>query len=323
MKNVVYNVLNDMSDYLNISQMKHLQEILINRLSAESDDEYEQIDNLDYVDLFLSAKNIEGCTNRTINYYQSTLFNMFKEIKLPIGEITTEVIRAYLIKYQLRNNCSKTTLDNVRRNLSSFFSWLEEEDYILKNPIRRIHKVKTGSIVKKVITDESIELMRDDCLTLRDLALIDLFYSTGIRVGELVNLNICDINFEMRECIVYGKGDKERRVYFDAKTKLHLQKYIRERNDSDEALFVSLNKPHNRLQINGVQIRLRELGRRLGIERVHPHKLRRSMATRAIDKGMPIEQLQQLLGHNQINTTMCYVLLNQENVKNAYRKYMG
>lgn len=209
MKNVVYNVLNDMSDYLDISQMKHLQEILINRLSDESDDEYKHVENLDYVDLFLSAKNIEGCTKRIINYYQSTLFNRFEEIKLPIGKIATEVIRVYLIKYQSRNNCGKTTLDNVRRNLSSFFSWLEEEDYILKNPIRHIHKVKTGSIVKKVITDESIELMRGDCLTLRDLALIDLLYSTGIRVGELVNLNVDDVNFEMRECIVYGKGDKE------------------------------------------------------------------------------------------------------------------
>jgi len=311
-----------MAEHLNISQMKHLQESLIKRLE-ESDEEVEIIMNQDYVDMFLSAKQIEGCSERTICYYRSTLLKMFEIIELSIRRITTEVVREYLKQYQAKNNCSKITIDNVRRNLSSFFSWLEEENYIIKNPIRRIHKVKTGKTVKEVISDENIEIMRDGCQTLRDIAMIDLLLSTGMRVGELVNLDISDMNFEERECIVYGKGDKERRVYFDARAKLHIQNYLKERSDKNKALFVSLNHPHERLKINGVEIRLRELGRKLGIEKVYPHKLRRTMATRAIDKGMPIEQVQQLLGHQQIDTTMRYAMVNQNNVKNSHKKYIG
>lgn len=321
MKNSIYNILNDMTEYLNISQMKHLQEILIKRLEDGSED-VETIENQDYVGMYLSAKKIEGCSIRTINYYRSTLSNMFDSIELPIRKITTELIRKYLLEYQARNDCGKVTLDNVRRILSSFFSWLEEEDYIIKNPIRRIHKVKIGSSIKKAISDENIEIMRDGCQTIRDLAMVDLLFTTGMRVGELVNLKISDMNFEERTCIVYGKGDKERLVYFDAKAKLHLQKYLLERVDRNKALFVSLNRPYNRLGINGVEIRLREFGRKLGIEKVYPHKFRRTMATRAIDKGMPIEQVQQLLGHKQIDTTMRYAIVNQNNVKNSYKKFL-
>ncbi len=322
MQNSIYNILNEMAEYLNISQMKHLQEILIKRLE-EDNEEVEVIQNSEYVEMYLSAKQIEGCSPRTINYYQSTLSNLFSVIELPIRRITTELIREYLKGYQSMNNCSKVTVDNVRRNLSSFFSWLEVENYIIKNPIRRIHKIKVGLTVKEIITDENIECMRDGCQTSRDLAMIDLLYSAGIRVGELVNLDIIDVNFEERECIVYGKGDKERRVYFDAKTKLHIIQYLKERRDKNLALFVSLNKPHDRLKINGVEIRLRELGRRLEIGNIYPHKFRRSMATRAIDKGMPIEQVQQLMGHQQIDTTMRYAMVNQNNIKISHKKFIG
>lgn len=322
MQNSIYNILNDMTEFLNISQMKHLQETLIKRLE-EADEEIETIQNQEYVKMYLSAKQIEGCSPRTINYYQSTLSNMFRIIELPIRRITTELIREYLKEYQSKNNCSKVTVDNVRRNLSSFFSWLEDESYIIKNPIRRIHKIKVGLTVKEIISDENIERMRDGCQTSRDLAMIDLLYSAGIRVGELVNLNIIDMNFEERECIVYGKGDKERRTYFDAKTKLHVRKYLGERDDKNLALFVSLNKPHDRLKINGVEIRLRELGRKLEIGNIYPHKFRRSMATRAIDKGMPIEQVQQLMGHQQIDTTMRYAMVNQQNVKSSHKKFIS
>jgi integrase/recombinase XerD len=311
-----------MSENLNINQMKQLQEVLLNRL-YEVEEELEPIDNLDYMKKYLSAKKIEGCTERTIKAYKSTLLNLFKIIEVPVRSITTESIRDYLVNYQGINNCSKVTVDNLRRNLSSFFSWLEEENYIVKNPIRRIHKVKVGKKVRKVISDENIEIMRDYCQNTRDIAIIDLLYSTGMRIGELVNLDISDINFGERECIVYGKGDKERRVYFDAKTKLHLSKYIKERVDLNTALFVSLNKPYKRLNINGAEIRLRELGKKLGIEKVYPHKFRRTMATRAIDKGMPIEQVQQLLGHQQIDTTLRYAMVNQTNVKNSHKKYIG
>ena len=233
------------------------------------------------------------------------------------------MIRQYLVDYQTINNCSKVTVDNIRRNISSFFSWLEEEDYILKSPMRRIHKIKTTKTVKSIITDEDIERLRDECICKRDVAIIDLLYSTGIRVGELVYLNIEDINFNERECIVLGKGDKERRVYFDAKTKIHLQEYLLTRHDSNNALFVSLDKPHRRLKISGVEVRLRLLGRALGMERIHPHKFRRTMATRAIDKGMPVEQVQKILGHSQIDTTMQYAIVNQNNVRESHRRYIA
>jgi integrase/recombinase XerD len=244
-------------------------------------------------------------------------------IDLSVRKISTEEIREYLSSYQKRNNCTNVTVDNVRRNISSFFSWLEEEDYVLKSPMKRIHKIKTKTVVKNVISDESIEKLRDNCKGSRDLAIIDLLYSTGIRVGELVNLNVDDIDLEGRECIVYGKGDKERRVYFDAKAKVHLKDYLDSRNDDNEALFVTLDSPHERLKISGVEIRLRQLGRRLNIDRVHPHKFRRTMATRAIDKGMPIEQVQKILGHSQIDTTMQYAMVNQTNVKTSHQKYMA
>ena len=316
------SILNEMADYLNIAQMKKLQEVLLKNLSDETPQK-EEISNNEYLKMIIDAKRIEGCSMRTLSYYQVTVEHLLSQITCPIRKITTDQIRCYLANYQKRNNCSKVTVDNIRRNISSFFSWLEEEDYILKSPMRRIHKIKTKQAVKEIISDEIIERLRDNCKCLRDLAMIDLLYSTGIRVGELVGLNISDINFEERECVVYGKGDKERRVYFDAKAKLHLQNYIESRVDNNPALFVTLDAPYDRIKISGVEIRIRELGRKLDIEKIHPHKFRRTMATRAIDKGMPIEQVQKILGHSQIDTTMKYAIVNQNNVKTSHRRYIA
>lgn len=316
------SILNEMADYLNIAQMKKLQEVLLKNLSDETPQK-EEISNNEYLKMFIDAKRIEGCSMRTLSYYQVTVEHLLSQITCPIRKITTDQIRCYLANYQKRNNCSKVTVDNIRRNISSFFSWMEEEDYILKSPMRRIHKIKTKQAVKEIISDEIIERLRDNCKCLRDLAMIDLLYSTGIRVGELVGLNISDINFEERECVVYGKGDKERRVYFDAKAKLHLQNYIESRVDNNPALFVTLDAPYDRIKISGVEIRIRELGRKLDIEKIHPHKFRRTMATRAIDKGMPIEQVQKILGHSQIDTTMKYAIVNQNNVKTSHRRYIA
>ena len=322
MEEKLVKILNEMADYLNISQMKKLQETLLKHL-AENEAKTEEIPNVEYLKMFIDAKQIEGCSERTLQYYRVTIEHMLGSIETPIRKITTDEIRGYLVDYQKVNNCSKVTVDNVRRNMSSFFSWLEEEDYILKSPMRRIHKIKTKQPVKDTITDEMIEKLRDNCTCVRDLAMIDLLYSTGIRVGELVGLNISDIDFEERECIVFGKGDKERRVYFDAKAKLHLQEYIESRTDDNPALFVTLDAPHARLKISGVEIRVRELGRKLNIDKIHPHKFRRTMATRAIDKGMPIEQVQKILGHSQIDTTMQYAIVNQNNVKVSHRRYIA
>lgn len=322
MNNEIALILDDMTEYLNPSQIKQLQKVLIKRIN-EQPEQSDGCSNAQYLEMFLMAKRIEGCSERTIAYYKVTAEKMLENITKPLRKMTTEDLRSYLSFYQSQNGCSKITVDNVRRNLSSFFSWLEEEDHILKSPIRRIHKIKSKTTVKETITDENIEKLRDGCAEVRDLAIIDLLYSTGIRVGELVNLDIEDINFEERECIVYGKGDKERKVYFDARTKLHLQLYLQSRNDDNRALFVTLDKPHARLKISGVEIRLRKLGRKLNMERIHPHKFRRTMATRAIDKGMPIEQVQKLLGHQQIDTTMKYAMVNQTNVKMSHRKFIS
>lgn len=322
MEEKLVNILNEMAEVLSITQMKKLQEVLLKNLS-ESSVQSSSISNQEYMKLYLEAKKIEGCSERTLQYYRVTIEKLLRKIEEPIRKINTEQIRAYLSEYQLINNCSKVTVDNIRRNISSFFSWLEEEDYILKSPMRRIHKIKTKQQVKEIISDEAIERLRDSCCCPRDLAMIDLLYSTGIRVGELVNLNISDINFEARECVVFGKGDKERKVYFDAKAKLHLQDYLKTRTDDNQALFVTLDSPYARLKISGVEIRIRELGRSLNLNRIHPHKFRRTMATRAIDKGMPIEQVQKILGHSQIDTTMQYAIVNQNNVKSSHQRYIA
>ena len=272
---------------------------------------------------FLSAKEIEGCSQKTITYYKNTIVKMLDEVNLKIENIATDDLRKYLSDYENQSNVSKSTIDNIRRVLSSFFSWLEDEDYIVKNPVRRIHRIKTKNAVKEVLSDENFEVLRDNCNNIRDLAIIELLASTGIRVGELVNLNINDVSFNERECLVLGKGESERIVYFDAKTKIHLQKYLESRDDDNPALFVSLRKPHNRIGIIGVEKRMRKLGRVSNIKKVHPHKFRRTMATKAIDKGMPIEQVQRLLGHVQIDTTMQYAMVNQSNVKIAHKKFIG
>lgn len=325
-QNLMNEIIQGMIPFLNNAQAEKLQEILKHALfhyevmENESGKEHSE---LNLVELFLAAKRIEGCSEKSLKYYETTILAMLDCLKKDVKQIVTEDIRLYLTEYQARKNSSKVTIDNIRRILSSFFSWLEDEDYILKSPVRRIHKVKTGTSIKETYSDETLELMRDNCTELRDLAMIDMLASTGMRVGEMVLLNREDIDFNERECVVFGKGDKERVVYFDARTKIHLQNYLNSRSDSSPALFVSLQKPYNRLMIGGVEVRLRQYGKRLGINKVHPHKFRRTLATMAIDKGMPIEQLQQLLGHRRIDTTLQYAMVKQSNVKIAHRKYIG
>lgn len=317
-----------MLGYLNNMQLEKLQEVLEHTLFHKQINEMEEetnagLKNEQFLNNFLSAKRIEGCSEKSLTYYRATIEVMTTKIKKNVREMETDDLRTYLTEYQHEKNSSKVTVDNIRRILSSFFSWLEDENYILKSPARRIHKVKAALTIKETYTDEALEKMRDSCEEPRDLALIDILASTGMRVGELVLLNRDDINFEERECVVFGKGSKERMVYFDARTKIHLLTYLRERTDDNPALFVSLRSPHERLKIGGVECRLRELGNKLNIEKIHPHKFRRTLATMAIDKGMPIEQLQQLLGHKRIDTTLQYAMVKQSNVKLAHRKYIG
>lgn len=324
---IIINVMQQMLPHLDNAQMQKLQKVLeiaLFNCEITAQTEKKDIDdNPKLIDAFVAAKRIEGCSEKTLKYYRITIETMVASIDKGIRHIQTEDLRSYLTDYQSKNQSSRVTIDNIRRILSSFFSWLEDEDYILKSPVRRIHKVKTATNIKETYTDEDLEKMRDNCTELRDLAMIDMLASTGMRVGEMVLLNRNDIDFNERECIVFGKGSKERVVYFDVRTKIHLQNYLRSRKDDNPALFVSLKSPYERLKIGGVEVRLREFGKQLGLQRVYPHKFRRTLATTAIDKGMPIEQLQQLLGHRKIDTTLQYAMVKQSNVKIAHRKYIG
>lgn len=289
---------------------------------VEKGDDYLK-ENKNILERYFNSKRTEGCSEKSLKYYRATILAMIEKFDINVRKISTDNLRSYLINYQKRKNSSKVTIDNIRRIFSSFFSWLEDEDYIIKSPVRRIHKIKTTTLIKETYSDEALESLRDNCDKVRDLSLIDLLASTGMRVGELVLLNRDDINFQERECVVFGKGSKERIAYFDARTKLHLMNYLDTRIDNNSALFVSLNYPHKRMTIGGIESRLKNLGKKIGINKVHPHKFRRTLATTAIDKGMPIEQLQKLLGHKRIDTTLHYAMVKQQNVKMAHRKYIG
>lgn len=318
-----------MTAILDGAQLDELRRVLTYCLGGVEITERKQSDLLDrgknreLLEVFISAKRIEGCSEKSLKYYSATAEAMLESVNRPIREISTDDLRRYLSDYQTKRNSSKVTIDNIRRIFASFFGWLEDEDYILKSPVRRIHRIKADKTIKDTFTDEGLELLRDACAEVRDLAMIDLLSSTGMRVGELVGLNREDVNFYERECVVFGKGNNERIVYFDARTKIHLLNYIDSRGDDNPALFVSLSKPHERLMIGGVETRIREIGKQADLQKVHPHKFRRTLATRAIDKGMPIEQVQRLLGHVKIDTTMHYAMVNQANVKNSHRKYIG
>ena len=322
---VIKEIEQKMASILNNEQKEKLKEVLLytfyNIEVTNIKDELVE-DTTDYAKMFIAAKRIEGCSERTLNYYETTIKTMIDKLSKKVNSIETEDLRNYLSEYQAKNNCSKVTIDNVRRILSSFFAWLEDEDYIMKSPVRRIHKVKATQTVKETYTDEELEEMRDACVEIRDLAMVDFLASTGVRVGELVNLDRVDIDMQERSCVVLGKGGKEREVYFDARTKIHLQNYLNSRTDNNPALFVSLLRPYDRLKVSGVEIRLRELGKKINIKKIHPHKFRRTMATKAIDKGMPIEQVQVLLGHRKIDTTLQYAMVNQNNVRNSHKKFI-
>lgn len=326
---LITQIQSSMASMLNSTQLEELRRVLTNTLQRveisqqQASLPQESKENENLLDVFIAAKQIEGCSEKSLKYYNSTVRQMLDTVDKPVREISTDDLRSYLAGYQKERNSSKVTIDNIRRIFSSFFGWLEDEDYILKSPVRRIHKVKTDKPIKETFSDESLELLRDACEEIRDLAMVDLLASTGMRVGELVNLNREDVNFHERECVVLGKGGSERIVYFDARTKIHLLNYLDSRKDNNSALFASLTLPLERLLIGGVETRLREIGRRANMQKVHPHKFRRTLATRAIDKGMPIEQVQRLLGHVKIDTTMHYAMVNQANVKNSHRKFIS
>lgn len=281
-----------------IKLKEKLTEICLNyhiEILEQSQKQEIQKNNEDILNKFISSKEIEGCSARTLKYYKDNITKMLDTVNLPVSEITTETLRNYLSNYKNNSTAGMVTIDNIRRTLSSFFAWLENEDYIVKSPVRRIYKVKAMKKVKETLTDENLEKLRDTCTNVRDLAILELLISTGMRVGELTRLNISDMNFQERSCIVLGKGNSEREVYFSAESKMYIEKYLETRTDNNEALFVSLIKPYNRLGISGIEIAIRNLGKEANINKVHPHKFRR---------------------------TMEYAMVNQNNVKNSHRKYI-
>ena len=326
---IIQAVLDGMRAVLTENQLELLTDVTRKALSEceitpkATEEEQRNKENAELLGAFISSKKVEGCSDKTIHYYKSSIEKLIATVKKNVCDIATNDIRCYLAEQQEQRGLSKVTIDNLRRIYSSFFSWLEDEDYITKSPVRRIHKVRTDALVKEVLTDENIEVLRDSCQELRDIAMMDLLLSTGMRVGELVKINRDDIDFQERQCVVFGKGNKEREVYFNARTKIHLKKYLEQRTDTNPALFVSLHEPHTRLTISGVEVRLRQLGKRVNLNKVHPHKFRRTLATMAIDKGMPIEQVQKMLGHVKIDTTLHYAMVNQTNVKIAHRKFLN
>lgn len=317
MEIIINSVLAEMQPILKASQLKRLKDALDRAFEPKQNETNEML-----LRTFLTAKEVEGCSSKTLQYYDDTLVRALATIGKPIGAIESDDLRRYLNDYEITRHTSKVTIDNIRRIMSSFFSWLEDEDYIVKSPVRRIHRVKTAQLAKETLSDEELETLRDACENERDLAVVDLLASTGMRIGELVRLDIADVNLQGRECIVTGKGNKQRPVYFDARTKLRLMEYLGSRSDDSAALFVSLDSAAKRVTVGGMELRLRNLGKKAGISRVHPHKFRRTLATHAIDKGMPIEQVQKLLGHAKIDTTMHYAMVNQNNVKASHRRYL-
>lgn len=317
MEAVINTVLAEMQAILEPHQLKRLADTLRQTLGLRQPESSQ-----DLLALFLTAKGVEGCSPKTIEYYEATLRHMDKSLAKLYTQIESDDLRRYLSDYETERGSSKVTIDNIRRIMSSFFSWLEDEDYIVKSPVRRIHRVKTAQITKETLSDEELETLRDACESKRDLAVVDLLASTGMRIGELIRLNVADVNLQERECVVTGKGNKQRPVYFDARAKLHLAEYLETRADNNSALFVSLDSKARRITVGGMELRLRNLGKKVGVSRVHPHKFRRTLATHAIDKGMPIEQVQKLLGHAKIDTTMHYAMVNQNNVKASHRKYL-
>lgn len=317
----ISSILSMMSAVLDNEQLGTLHATLVKVLSKPEETQTPK-DNASQLEAFLAAKSVEGCSKKTIEYYELTISKALAAIDKPILRMTTQDLRSYLSDYQVKRSSSAATINNMRRVLSSFFSWLEDEGVLLKSPMRRIKPIKTPTKVKTTFTSEQVERMREEAACMRDLAIIDLLTTTGMRVSELVGLNRDDFNIEKRECIVLGKGNKERTVYFDDRAKMHLTAYFATRADNNDAAFICRNDHGRRLGKDGVEKAVRKIGERAGIEHAHPHKFRRTLATKAIGKGMPIEQVQHLLGHQRIDTTLHYAMVDEVNVKMSHRRFI-
>lgn len=270
--------------------------------------------------MFFVTKKVEGCSDKTIQYYSYVLRRFFSDIACDLDRVTADQIRYYIAIRSQRDGLSKVTQDNELRVLKSFFGWCTAEEYISKNPTLNVKAIKQDKRIKKPFSEVDLEKIRKAAETKRDKAIVETLYSTGCRVSELCGMNRNDINSD--EIIVFGKGGKERVCYLNAKARLALADYIESRTDNDAALFVSEDKPHTRLKKSSIEILIRKIGKSAGVENCHPHRFRRTAATVALNRGMPIDQVQQMLGHAIIGTTTIYARSDSENVKASHKKYV-
>lgn len=335
---IVLDVVNSMSTVLSGEQLVKLKDVLYMKLMRFNielksiDNELTIVDNdninMQILKNFTLSKELDGKSTKTTQRYEDILRPVLLEINKPIQDIVTDDLQQYLWDYKTNRNVSNSTLDGMRRIMSSFFSWCRIKKYICENPAEGLQKIKSEKKVKQIITDEELERIRMCCKTDRDIALVDLFYASGIRVGEMTELNIDDVNFVNKSIIVHGKGNKYRTVYFDGRTKVRLEKYLSTRTDNNPALFVTLLNDRHTLQprrfsIHAIESRLKYLGSECGVENIFPHKLRSKFATDCVKKGMPIEKVSKILGHERLETTRIYVDVAEVDTKNAYLQYVG
>ena len=325
---LIRNIIGDMKHSLNQRELSELNRVLITHLmdveiigrELPYEEDFRK-ENERLMGLFIDAKRLEGRSKNTIAYYQHMIVRLCDFLDKPILLMTTQDIRQFLL--HCHSTMKPVSVNNVKRIYSSFFQWLENEEYILKSPVKRIGNIKVDKVIKKPFSITETEKLRIGCETLRLRAMLEFLLSTGVRVGELVKLNINDIDMSDRSCIVFGKGAKQREVFFNERTLIHLNKYLDSRDDNNPALWVTYNRPHNRLDISGVGTELRALGKKTGVTDVHPHRFRRTMASYAVGHGMKIEQVRVLLGHESIETTQLYAIANNEDIKYAHKKYLS
>lgn len=267
---------------------------------------------------FIASMRLEGKSEKTLVQYNRAIMKMIEFISKPFTKIQTNDIRFYLSNYQATRGVSKRTLDNERRFLSAFFSWLTIEEIIQKNPMLRIKKVKQDKVIKKPFSDIEVEKLRLNCKNKKEKALVEFMLSTGCRVSEISNVDLNDVNFETGECIVFGKGNKERTVYISNKSMYYIKDYIESRKKSSTALFTG--KFGKRLSKAAIENTVRMIGKRAGVLKVHPHRFRRTFATNALNKGMPIQHVQRLLGHKNMDTTMLYCQIDEDCIKMEHKR---
>lgn len=267
---------------------------------------------------FIATKRIEGKAESTVEYYRQQLTMFLHNIGKLLPEITTFDLRFYLSAYKEKRKVSNRTLDNIRKCLSTFFSWLADEEFIRRNPCHGLKNIKYRKERKKAFSAEEMEKLKSACDNYRDLALVGFLYATGCRVSEVVSINIEDIDFDRKEIAVIGKGDKERTVYLTDVSVMYLRLYLEGRKDNNPALFTG--RGNRRLKKNGIEAALKRIGKQAGVPNVHPHRFRRTLATFLIDHGATLQDVQMILGHEDIRTTQVYVFTNQRNVKSAYER---